>query len=157
MAIFLIGKIRSLFTASGEMEDKKTCLQIPNSKEESKRTGIRSNLEGSSTEPYFRQRLQVCTLIYFWKLMLTNRNMCNIKSEICWFTLYKFLRKAGILLEALFIMPANEHDNDQCYPVGAHADPFFSVCYTFSVLPVSFPFLSLEKGKRCEPHSHQRS
>jgi hypothetical protein len=57
--------------------------------------------------------------------MIIDRNMCNIKDEIFWFTPYKFLRKAGILLEALSIMPASKHDDDQCYPVGAHADPLF--------------------------------
>jgi hypothetical protein len=57
--------------------------------------------------------------------MITDRDMCNIKDEIFWFTLYKFLRKAGILLEALSIMPASKHDDDQCYPVGGRADPLF--------------------------------
>lgn len=57
--------------------------------------------------------------------MITDRNMYNIKGKIFWFTLYKFLRKAGILLEALSIMPASKHDDDQCYPVGGHADPLF--------------------------------
>jgi len=83
MAIFLIGEIRSLFTARGEMEDKKTSLQIPNPKEESKRRVIRSSLECSSTEPYFRWRLhlQVFSKGMTRGLLITNRNVGGIEPK----------------------------------------------------------------------------
>jgi len=56
MGVFLVGRIKSIFTLRREMEGKKTRPYIPDPKEESKKRVIGSSLESSSVEHQFRWR-----------------------------------------------------------------------------------------------------